>query len=224
VCTGGDGGTNEVLTPTAFGQVSDSVTGIVGTWYAYGDMYGLNGEPPGNCQSLGMFMPSQCSSVTSPPPSMLADGGYQGFAPSATGAMCLSGVGAKVLACNPGVTGCSGSDYGDIWGIGIGLSLNEQSDSATQMPYDTTANHVTGFAFEAYAALVTGDGHYQVDLTTSPTDPCRVSDTIYPPPAGQPTFDPTMVTNIQFHVPTNTTAAIAVTDMCVSNLTAIIAQ
>jgi hypothetical protein len=236
------GGSPDVLFPGPTGYVDDSATsGIVGGWYGYGDMWGINGAPPGSCQTLGMFADPQCSSIAFPMPSMFyGDGGTVAtFPPNSTGAMCLAGTAAKVL------TKGTIPDYADIWGIGIGLDFNNMG--GTRLPWDATLAHVTGFSFDitgvppggvrvefpttqttngfqdSYSIIVTGDGHYQADLTTLGSDPHKLIPS-FTPPTGmpEPAFDPTQLLSIQFHVPTNTTAAIAVPMMCVSNLAALI--
>ena len=223
-----DGGlatTLELLAPNAKGAVQDSVTGIVGFWYAYGDGLGDNGMPPGSCETTGGFMPDQCSQVTSPQPG-------QPF-PPANGAMCLTGTGAQVL------TGASGQpDYADIWGIGIGLDLNNVN--GTRAPYDAPDNHVVGFAF-----TITGvpAGGIRVEFPTTDTDAAGNdpyafevyadgSYTVYEnqlepafaPPPGQPPYETSDVLSIQFHVATNAAAPIPVDGMCVSNLAAILSE
>jgi hypothetical protein len=245
--------------PTGY-VAPDMVTNIVGAWYGYGDMWGPNGAPPGNCQTIGMFMDSQCSTITFPLPGMPSDAGPDagyvatfppGGGPGApsgapTGAQCLSGTAAKVLACNTGVAGCSGSDYSDIFGIGIGLDFNNMGGN--KQPFNATMNNVTGFEFditgvpaggvrvefptvdtsggttqyEAYAKAITKDGHYRIDLSTSTTDTYAIGDKIYTAPTGQPSFDPTKLLSIQFHVPTATGGAVMVPLMCVNNLSAIL--
>jgi hypothetical protein len=229
----------DVLPVGPTGYIDDSaVSGIVGAWYGYGDMWGANGAPPGNCQTLGMFMDAQCSSITFPMPPMLDAAVVAPFPPNAMGAMCLTGTAAKVI--NRGTS----PDYSDIFGIGIGLDFNNMG--GTKLAWDAQAAHVTGFSFDitgvpaggirvefptvqtvngfqdSYAIIVTSDGQYQADLTTMNGDPHRLMPSFVPPTGmREPAFDPTQLLSIQFHVPTNTTAAIPVPMMCVSNLAAI---
>jgi hypothetical protein len=151
------------------------------------------------------------------------------------GAMCLTGTAAKVLA----------TDYANIYGIGIGLDFNNQG--GMQLPYDAPAHKVTGFSFDltgvppggirvefpttdtnasgfdSYSIVAAGDGHYVADLTTSATDPHKLHPS-FTPATGmtEPPFNPANLLAIQFHVATNTTAAIPVTGMCVNNLTPIL--
>jgi hypothetical protein len=243
--SGSSSGNNSVLTPGPTGYIDDSaLSGIVGAWYGYGDMWGTNGAPPGNCQTMGMFMDSQCSTITFPMAPTAGDGGGDAaavatFPPNAMGAMCLTGNGAKVID----KTGSTMPDYSDIFGIGIGLDFNNMG--GTKLPWDATKTNVTGFEFDitgvpaggirvefptvqttngfqdSYAITVAGDGHYQADLSTTSAHKLKPS---FTPPTGmtEPAFDPTMLLSIQFHVATNTTAAIPVAMMCVNNLTAII--
>jgi hypothetical protein len=232
------------ITPDPGGYVgpSSNSLGIQGAWYGYGDDWGTNGAPPGDCEVKGMHMTSQCSSITFPPPAMVPDGGDAGavgaFPQTTPGTMCLSGTAAKVL----------GSDYSNMFGIGIGLDLNNQA--GVKMPYDATTNKVVGFSFhisgipagaavrveipipatdasgDAWSITASTDGDYIADLNTMASDPHSLKPS-FTPPAGttQPPFDATMVKSIQFHIPTNTMAAISIPDsarLCVSNLQAIV--
>jgi hypothetical protein len=244
--TGTTGGTSsgttktEVLPPGPTGYVDDSqTTGIVGAWYAFGDMWGPTGRPPGNCQTMGGFMDSQCSTITFPmaPP----DGGSSTFPPDSLGRMCLKGTAAKVI--NKGTI----PDYSDIFGIGMAFDFNDSA--GTQMPWDATKAHVTGFEFDisgvpaggirvefptvqtmngfqdSYSITVAGDGHYQADLTSDMTDAHPLKPA-FTPPTGmtEPSFDPTKLMSINFHVATNTSGAIPVSQMCVATLTALISM
>jgi len=242
----GSSGNTTSLVPSATGYVSVTALNLAGAWYGYGDCWGTNGEPPGNCESVGMHTTAQCSSITSPSPGMTnAEGGVTAtFPPSATGAMCLTGSAAKVIACAAGVTGCTGSDYSNIFGIGIGLDFNNVG--GVKMAYDATMNKVKGFSFDvsgvptggirvefpttettatgqdSYAITLTGDKTGVIaDLTTASTDAHPLSDSFTPSGFTQPAFNASHLLSIQFHVATNTAAAIPVTNLCVSNLTAI---
>ena len=123
------------LTPTATGYVDATSLNIVGAWFAYGDNVGTNGAPPGPCTSAGGHPASACSSITSPPPAV--DGGTASFPQQTPGTMCLSGTAAQVIGTPP--------DYSNIFGIGIGLDLN--NPSGTPAPFNASTNHVTGFQF-----------------------------------------------------------------------------
>jgi hypothetical protein len=133
--------------------------GITGAWYAYGDDLGTNGAAPGNCETVGMHMASQCSLITFPAPAMdvtndagmdagflasFPPGGYPGAPAGAPmNAMCLQGTGAKVID-GPGATATT-PDYSNIFGIGIGLDFN--NIGGNKMPYNATTNFVVGFSF-----------------------------------------------------------------------------
>ena len=69
--TGGSTGTGGMtLDPTSTGYVQDSLLGVTGSWYAYGDNVGATGTPGmGNCEVMGGFTDAQCSSISSPVPS-----------------------------------------------------------------------------------------------------------------------------------------------------------
>jgi hypothetical protein len=189
-----------------------------------------------------MHMASACSSITFPPPASASDAGDGGYSSSFTqqvsGTMCLSGTAAKVIS----------SDYTNIFGIGIGLDLNNQN--GVKMPYNATANHVVGFSFkiagiptggsvrvelpipatdptgDAWALTVMSDGAYTVDLSTAAGDLHALKPSFTPPMGTtEPAFDATKVESVQFHVPTNTSAAITIPDsnrLCVSNFQAIV--
>jgi hypothetical protein len=236
------GGTGVPLAPDPNGYLgpSSNSLGIQGAWYAYGDDWGTNGAPPGDCETKGMHAESTCSTITFPPAAMASDAGDAGFTssfPQSTpGTMCLSGTAAKVLA----------SDYTNMFGIGIGLDFNNQG--GVKMPYDATMNHVVGFSFtiagiptgasvrvelpipatdssgDAWSLTVMTNGAYTVDLTTSASDPHSLKPS-FTPTGTQPAFDATKLESIQFHVPTNITAAVSIPDssrLCVSDFQAIV--
>jgi hypothetical protein len=221
------------LTPTSTGYVDIANLGIVGSWYAYGDGWGANGGPPGDCETKGQHPTSACSSITSPAATP-ADGGGAGF-PPATGGMCLSGTAAQVIGTPP--------DYSNIFGIGIGLDLN--NSGGTKLPYDAASHHVVGFEFDisglpspgtirvefpipgtdasgdAYAETVApGTTHMKIQWSDTSFGPS------FTPPQGttEPPFDPSKVESIQFHVVTQTSASIPVTSLCVNNLAALVSQ
>ncbi len=232
------------ITPDPGGYVAptSNTLGIQGAWYGYGDDWGTNGAPPGNCETMGMHMMSQCSSITFPPPAMVSDAGDAGsvgaFPQTTPGTMCLSGTAAKVV----------GTDYSNMFGIGIGLDL--KNEGGVKMPYNASMNKVVGFSFhiagipsgasvrvefpipatdasgDAWSITAATDGDYTADLTTMASDSHALMPS-FAPAAGatQPPFDATMVKSIQFHIPTNTTSAIVIPDsarLCVSNLQAIV--
>jgi hypothetical protein len=235
-----------MLVPTATGYVMDTALNIQGAWYGYGDGWGTTGMPPGVCELTGMHPTNACSAITSPLPGMSnGEGGVVAtFPPSATGAMCLSGTAAKVIACAAGVSGCTGSDYSNIFGIGIGLDFNNVN--GVKMAYDAMANKVKGFSFsisgiptggirvelpttdttttgsDSYAITVAKDGDYTADLTTALTDAHPLAPSFTATGFTEPAFNASHLLSIQFHVATNTAGAITVANMCVSNLTAIV--
>jgi hypothetical protein len=239
------GTTLVAITPDSGGYVgpSSNSLGIQGAWYGYGDDWGTNGAPPGDCEVKGMHMTSQCSSITFPLPAMVSDAGgdagaVAAFPQTTPGTMCLSGTAAKVI----------GSDYSNMFGIGIGIDLNNQA--GVKMPYNASMNNVVGFSFhisgipsaaavrveipipatdasgDAWSITAAADGDYTFDLNTMASDAHSLKPS-FTPPAGttQPAFDATMIKSIQFHIPTNVTSAITIPDsarLCVSNLQAIV--
>jgi hypothetical protein len=234
--SGAAAGTPVMLAPDANGFVGANTNsiGIEGSWYAYGDGWGPNAAPPGDCETVGMHMASACSSITFPPPAMESEGGFVATFPQTTpGQMCLSGTAAKVI----------GTDYSNMFGIGIGLDLNNVG--GTKMPYNATANNVIAFSFhitgipagvsvnielpipatdssgDSWSMPATADGDYTVNLTTSGAQGLKPSFTM----AMEPAFDPTQIESIQFHIATNTVAAITIPDstrLCVSNFAAVV--
>jgi hypothetical protein len=226
-------GTGVALSPDPSGYIdpSSNTLGIQGAWFAYGDCWGTNGAPPGDCETKGMHATSACSSITSPMAGMAADdGGFMSTFPQTTpGTMCLSGTAAKVV----------GGDYSNMFG---------NNQNGVTMTYDATANHVVGFSFhlsgipaaspirieldipatdtsgDAWSMTAMADGDYTVDLTSSASDPHPLKPS-FSSTTAQPAFDATKLEAIQFHVVTNITAAITIpmgTPLCVSNFQAIV--
>jgi hypothetical protein len=233
-----------VITPDPGGYVSPSsnTIGITGAWYAYGDCLGTNGAPPGDCEAKGNHTTAQCSSITFPPPPSAdagsADAGGAGpFTQTTPGTMCLSGTAAKVLGTAPNY------DYSNMFGIGMGLDFNNMG--GTKAAWPATTNHVKAFTFhltgvpktgihvefpttdttamgqDSYAVTAMTDGDYTADLDTTAGDLHKLGPA-FAAPAGQPAFNANNLLSVQFHVFTNTTAAISVANLCVSNLTAIV--
>jgi hypothetical protein len=233
--------------PDMNGYVAMNSLGMQGAWYAYGDSWGSNAAPPGDCQTKGGFTNTQCSSITFPPPFMPSDAGGDAaaantFPQTTAGEMCLTGTAAKVIP----KSGSSAADYSDIFGIGIGLDFNNVG--GVKMPYKAKTNNVIGFKFhltgvptggirvefpimatdasgDSYAlpaTVVKADGDYTADMTTTATDPHPLSPSFTLSTGTEPPFDPDGIESIQFHVVTNTTAAITVAKMCVSNLVAVV--
>jgi hypothetical protein len=244
--SGAPGG-NTALMPDMTGYVSTTALGIQGAWYGYGDGWGTNGAPPGVCETVGTHPTSACSAITFPLPPSASDAGEGGavavFTQTTPGTMCLSGTAAKVVACLPADTACTGMDYSNMFGIGIGLDFNNQL--SVKMPYDAPTNKVTGFSFtitgvpaggvsvelpttdtaamgeDSYHITVPKDGAYTADLTVGATTG-ELSPAFKLSTGTEPTFNASHLLSIQFHVVTSTTAAIPVTNMCVSNMTAIV--
>jgi hypothetical protein len=238
--SGGSSGTTVPITPDTGGYVSPSSNsiGIQGAWYAYGDCWGSDGAPPGACETSGMHPASACSSITFPPAATPADGGDAAtaapFTQTTPGTMCLSGTAAKVV----------GTDYSNMFGIGLGLDFNNVG--GVKSAWAATTNNVTGFTFhltgvpaggirvefpttdttndgsDSYAITATSDGTYTADLTTMAGDAHKLGLSFSPAPSGQPAFNANDLLSIQFHVATNITAAIPVSNLCVSDLAAIV--
>ena len=228
------GGTSTVpLTPTSTGYVDVNALGIVGSWYAYGDGWGDNGGPPGDCETQGNHPSSACSVITSPGPSVV-DGGTVGFPPSADG-MCLSGTAAQVIGTPP--------DYSNIYGIGIGLDLNNMGGN--KQPYDAASNDVVGFEFDVSGLPTTGTVRVELPIPATDSSGDSYSETLaqgtthmkvlfsdssfapsFTPPNGttEPPFNPSTVESIQFHVVTQVSASIPVTNFCINNLAAVVSQ
>jgi hypothetical protein len=157
------------------------------------------------------------------------------------GTMCLSGTGAKVIGAPP--------DYSNIFGIGIGLDFNNQN--GVKGVWNATMNHVVGFTFHLTGLTGLPSGAVRVEFPTTQTDAMGSDSWAITPGKGdgdytvaltgtagvpnhlspgfpfsgtgmEPAFDPTMMKSIQVHVATNTSAAIPVTNLCISNLTAVV--
>jgi hypothetical protein len=225
------GGSTVPLTPTSTGYVDVVNLGIIGSWYAYGDGWGPSGSPPGDCETKGLHPSSACSVITSPAPSA-PDGGGAGFPPSNAG-MCLTGTAAQVVGTPP--------DYSNIFGIGIGLDLN--NTGGTKAPYDAQSHHVVGFEFDVSGLPASGTVRVEIPIPGTDASGDAYSETVaagtthmaitwsdpgfgpsFPPPTGvtEPAFDPSKVESIQFHVVTETSASVPVTSFCIANLAAIV--
>lgn len=167
--------------------------------------------------------------------------------PQGSQTRCLSGTGAKVIAQDGGTS----PDYSDIWGIGIGFDFNNvngvkmaydapahhvigvQFTLSTggafpplRVEFQTTDTVSPGGSNDPYDMMPSASGTYQVLWSGLEAPyPAVVGENIsYLPASGvtQPAFNPAHLLSIQFHVPTNTAAPIAVTSLCVSNLTMLI--
>jgi hypothetical protein len=141
--TGGNSGVaGYPLVSSSTGFVDDSVTGVVGAWYAYGDGVGPAPTPSSTdysdsgCKQAGFLM-SQCSIINTPIPGAA-------FTPTnlATSEMCTSGTAAKVL------TGSDGTyDYAALWGAGIALDFNNPGGDAGAKGYLDLSQY-QGIAFD----------------------------------------------------------------------------
>ena len=150
------------------------------------------------------------------------------------GKMCTSGTAAKVLKNTAGT-----DDYSKMWGAGIGVDLNNSGGGATAVksPYNATANKVIGFSFTIDMVPLGADG-IRVEMPTPATRDTAFFKTLlstntgsqtvlfsdlaqgsWVMPAG--TFDATMVESVQFHVPTNITAAVPYS-FCISDFAAVV--
>ncbi len=163
------GATLVPLSATTTGYVSPTsgmppnTVAVTGSWYAYGDGWGTEGDggasgERGNCETIGHFPPSDCSTITSPLPAApqvaVADGGAQppppagyaaGFPPegdsgTAAQTFCLTGVAAAVIDNEAGAP-----DYSDIYGIGSGFDFNNVG--GTKSAYNAPAYNVIGVQF-----------------------------------------------------------------------------
>ena len=224
------------LTPVDAGNPSVFPFGIVGGWYAYGDGYGTNGLPPGQCE-MGGYMPSQCSTITFPPPPLplatdaglgaYPQGGPDGGNP---GAICLSGTAAQVTPYPQG---------GAIYGIGLGFDLN--NTAGTPSAYNAASHAIVGFSFTV-SGVPTGPGaQVLVEFPTSETTkeppstivtadgPVTVLFSDFPRNVTcvcgcpvNPALDGSQLLSVRFHVTTDTIAAFPVDPMCVSGFAAIV--
>jgi hypothetical protein len=175
---------------------SNSV-GIHGSWFVYSDCND-QGEPDGG---------PNCSAVTAPPKNSF---------PNVGGKMCTSG---------------QTSTATGAWGAGIGLELN---DGPPQEPYNTVMNGVKGFCFQLSGPTIPSTSLRVAFPTTEDNDDAPFeavstpgqytvlfSDTAQGSWVTTPTvFDPTMVTLLQFQIPSSTTAAVP-WDFCIEGLTAV---
>jgi len=238
---GGTSGGGTTLVPDDTGYVMDADTGIMGAWYIYGDGIGMTGMPPGDCQAKGMHMDSECSTVMYAATATLAGAGFPQDTP---GKMCIKGNGAKVINL------MGAPDYSNIFGIGMGLDFN--NSGSMKNTFDLTAKKITAFKFtlsgvpmgnlrvefptteteaaghDSYFAMkAVKDGDFTVSMAPDSLAGTSMNPDLAPSfnqGAGvtQPDFDPAHVLGVQFHIPTNVTAAVSVTEFCISNLTAVI--
>lgn len=230
--------------PTGF--VDDLISGVIGSWFAFGDGVGPNANASGtdaqdsDCVAKGGFPPADCSQITTPTPGLP-------FAPTdpATSEMCTSGTAAVVR----NGTSSNAPDYGDLWGAGIGLDFNDPGGDAGTRGY-LDLSQFKGIAFDFSADILPiaamrvnfpflgmhgADAPYWMGATMSASpllgttaSPQHVeidwSDVRGPfyltqqtPPVTPPDFDPTAVQGIQFQVFTNASAPTPYS-FCVSEL------
>jgi hypothetical protein len=190
--TGGTGATDPtgtVLQPSADGWMDAmdvwNDVGVQGSWYPYGDQYGT-GEGDAKCTMVGMHAPSECSTITMPPPPPA-----MGF-PNVGGVMCTSGDIGQVLACVgdlptrcPTCTGCPTYDYSTMWGAGIGFDLNADKgeEGGTKHVWDPAMYGIIGIEFTIDAVPLPG---LRVEIPMMLTDAERAM--VTPPlPAGSTT-------------------------------------
>ena len=143
---GTGGGAGVLIVPDASGWVerADDTFGIQGSWYPYGDRYGV-----AKCLTVGLHQPAECSLITSPTPppeGMRFD--------NEGGVMCTRGETAVILPCPAGLgtSGCPDHDYSNMWGAGIGFDFNAnkggtEGDGAKN-PWNPDEHGVTGISFE----------------------------------------------------------------------------
>jgi hypothetical protein len=230
---GGGGASGLVLMPDPNGFMSGTVAGVLGAWYSYGDSYKNGG--PGDCQQDN-FTADQCSMATSP--------AFGAPFTNTGGQMCLTGTAAVVM----------NSAYSAIWGVGIGFDFNNagtgdagvvDGSSGNKLPWNATAQGVTGFKFDISGVPLGGNMRVEFPFAeqymndapywggqANNLSPFTMDGTYsfkwadvngpgYLTSPTPPTFDPTMIISAQFHVVSNTKGPIAISDppLCVSNVT-----
>ena len=212
-------------------KANTGTSNIGGAWYAYGDGIGPDGmTATGDCEKTGLHQASDCSHITKP---------SFGSFPVTDGKLCTSGTVAKVL--NLASNGMP--DYTNMWGAGIGLDLNNAGgDGGVKMPYNATANGVTGLCFNIDTVPL---GDFRVEFPTPTTttgaafwvsspgntaspvkagkNEIRWKDVVGPfylYPSNPPPLDPTTLLSVQFHLATNI-ASSADYAFCLSGITAL---
>jgi hypothetical protein len=223
------------LTTDSAGVILGNSVGIVGQWYAWSDDWGMRG-PPGVCQTLGDFTKAQCSSISFPPPPNFP----LVFPQISPGTFCLTGTAAQVIG-KPGMP----PDYADIYGIGMGIDLNNSGGGSEKMTYDAPAHNVVGFQFDVVNLPPAEVGSIRVELPTPEanvrgfaywgellTSPLAeggknerlLFKNVAPFPSGEspPEFKAKDLLSIEFHVASITGNSIPVSELCVSNLQAIV--
>jgi hypothetical protein len=216
---GGAGGARVRLAPDTTGWIDASTNsfGIHGHWFVWTDGFGPGGVAAnGGCEKAGGFAPAQCSSVTTPVPTA------QATFPNNGEPLCTSGIAAQVIDGPDGLP-----DYTNIFGGGIGFSLNQMmnGDATTIGPFDAAAASVKGISFDIdrvppalrvevttpatqYTPAYWAGATSQISPVVAGTNTFRWSDITGPMYlAAPPPFDPTSTQLVQFHVITNATAA-----------------
>jgi hypothetical protein len=170
--------------------------------------------------------------------------GFPASSMTAPETFCLSGTAARVLVQDGGTSpdyadiwGIGmGLDFNNVDGVKapydalgqnvIGFQFTVSSSGVfpllrVEFPTEETADggpHPTG---DPYDVEVSMPGTYKVLWSQFAGPPVIGQDLSYAPTvdgglSAQPPFDPSRLLSIQFHVPTNVSAAVAVNDLCVS--------
>ncbi len=163
------------------GTTVPNTVGVTGSWYAYGDGWGTEGVggaagvagERGNCELIGGFPVSACSTITSPLPdapfaagdsgATMGDAGHMPHAPGDEAGAIDATVPVgyangfpptpadSQTFCLSGVAaavinGDGGTpDYSDIYGIGMGFDFNNVG--GVKAAYNAAANKVIGVFF-----------------------------------------------------------------------------
>ena len=240
--SGGDGGSGGVPIPPDPNGYYDGTNqfAILGSWYSYGDWYDTDpatcvaAAGRGTCALLNYTM-AQCSSITTPIPG-------QPFT-NTGGAMVTTGVVAQVIdSAYSAIWGAGiGMDFNNP-GVPDGGACPD--GGSAKAPYNATAHGIKGFAFDLSGVPTGGqlrvefpfggqyldkapywkgdtmnlspiisDGHYEVMLSDVAGPMYLMSQGMTPP-----TFDPTTLVSMQFHVVANTMSSIPYNELTVSNL------
>lgn len=163
------------------------------------------------------------------------EAGVSKFGPM-TDKPCISGTAAQVttvdgMECNPAGSDC---DWDDLWGGGIGLSLNETGgDDSVKSPFDADAAGISGFQFtvsgdaagatirfkatdvpndgeDFCAKIVLGQENQQVTFDQL-KHMCWGAD-------GTKTLDTTQLMQLQWQIVTDASGSYPVTNFCIENL------
>jgi hypothetical protein len=104
--------------------------------------------------------------------------------------------------------------------IGFAFHLAGVPTGGIRVEFPTTDTTMTGS--DSYAIAANADGDYTADLTTAAGDAHKLTPAFTATGFTEPAFAANHLLSVQFHVATNTTAAITVTNLCVSNFKAIV--